>query len=298
MIKTKLTDMKITHVSYVRKGANKKQFFLMKSDEDTNFEKEIQVFVNKADKEKKLVYGVVYEPDTLDTQGEFASDAEIEKAAHEFLADSRNIDLQHNFKSEYGTVVESYIAPVDFKIGDINIKKGSWALVTKANDDVWESIKKGQVTGYSMAGKATKTEVEEFQKQTLETSDDEYKGFFNVIQEFFSKGKKDIEKPIKEDKTKGEEDMKIEEITEAIKRAVVEAIRPINDKLEALERQDRTNDSADNEISEALKKAVAEAIEPINQRIVSIEKAKGVSRQEQEEKLVKKSASVFTGLDI
>jgi hypothetical protein len=188
--KNELTDMKITHVSYVNKAANKKQFFLMKSENETPaFEKEVPIFINKADEEKKLVYGVVYEPDAVDTQGDFAKSEVIEKAAHEFLADARNIDLQHNFEAGYGTLQESYIAPVDFKIGEQQIKKGSWVIVTKATDEVWESIKKGEITGYSMGGKATRSEAKETNKVNKEASDpstsDEVKGFFNVMKSFF-----------------------------------------------------------------------------------------------------------------
>ncbi len=185
-MKTELTNMKITHVSYVKKGANKKQFFLMKSeDKEPEFEKQVNIFFNKSD-DKKLVYGVVYEPDMLDTDNEFANEIEIEKASHEFLADSRNIDLQHNFQKDYGTVVESYIAPVNFKIDKSEIKKGSWVLVTKATDEVWEQVKKGEITGYSMAGNATKVPVEDNVKKT---SDDEYRGFFNFVKSFFDKDK-------------------------------------------------------------------------------------------------------------
>ena len=40
-------------------------------------------------------------------------------------------------------------------IGKKKIKKGSWVLVTRVLDDnVWEDIKSGKLTGYSMAGYA------------------------------------------------------------------------------------------------------------------------------------------------
>jgi len=77
---------------------------------------------------------------------------EIEKAAHGFLKDARQIDKQHDFQGGVGEVVESYVAPADFEVNGETIKKGSWVLVTKASDEVWEQIKKGDITGYSMAG--------------------------------------------------------------------------------------------------------------------------------------------------
>lgn len=72
---------------------------------------------------------------------------EIEKSAHGFLKDAREIDKQHDFQGGVGEVVESYIAPSDFEMGDEVIKKGSWVLVTQASDEIWEQIQKGEITG-------------------------------------------------------------------------------------------------------------------------------------------------------
>jgi Putative phage serine protease XkdF len=187
-----LINANITHVSYVDKGANKKQFFFTKSDKQPDFNKEIKLFINKEDEEQQLVYGVVYEPDAEDSHGDYMTAAEIEKAAHGFLKDARNIDKQHDFNPGVGEVVESYIAPADFAIGEETIKKGSWVLVTKASDEVWDQIKKGQITGYSMAGtaetvqKQNKKQNEKPVSKSNEENDEEMKGFFNLLKSFFS----------------------------------------------------------------------------------------------------------------
>ncbi|ANB56362.1 phage protease XkdF family protein [Anoxybacillus sp. B7M1] len=196
-----LKNAHITHVSYVDKGANKKQFFLTKSEEKPTFQKEVKVFVNKEEEEQKLVYGVVYEPDAVDSHGDFMTAAEIEKAAHGFLKDARNIDKQHDFNPGVGEVVESYIAPTDFTIGNEEIKKGSWVLVTKASDEIWEQIKKGEITGYSMAGTAEVVDVQKGEKPITQTSsdDDEVKGFFYLVKNFFT-GKTDVQKGAVKDK--------------------------------------------------------------------------------------------------
>ena len=96
--KRQLSDVTITHVSYVRRGANKKQFFLAKSackQADAEFKVR---FLSKDDNvgEKRLLYGIVYEPDAEDTYGDFMTKDEIEKTAHEFLEYYRNIDTEHN----------------------------------------------------------------------------------------------------------------------------------------------------------------------------------------------------------
>lgn len=162
-----LKNANITHVSYVNSAANKKQFLLTKSlEHKPDFEKRIEVIVDKSD-EKQLVYGIVYEPDVEDAHGDYMEAEDIEKAAHEFMKEARNIDTNHDFEAGVGEVVESYIAPADFDIDGETIKKGTWLMVTKASDEVWEAIKKGEITGYSMAGTA-----EIIEKQVEEKSNE------------------------------------------------------------------------------------------------------------------------------
>ncbi|MCY8330760.1 XkdF-like putative serine protease domain-containing protein [Bacillus spizizenii] len=174
-----LVNAKITHVSYVDKAANQKQFFFMKSEKQPDFQKEVKVIAKEAD-EQKLVYGIVYEPDTVDAHGDFMTAAEIEKAAHGFLKDAREIDKQHDFQGGVGEVVESYVAPADFEMNGETIKKGSWVLVTKASEEVWEEIKKGEITGYSMAG------VADIAKQEEKPVSPDEKGLFNFLKNFFA----------------------------------------------------------------------------------------------------------------
>lgn len=182
-----LKNVKITHVSYVDKGANQKGFFLTKSEEQANFQKSVKL-LQKADDAQRLVYGVVYEPDAVDAHGDFMKADEIEKAAHTFLKDARNIDLQHNFEKGWGEVVESYIAPAEFKLGTETVKKGSWVLVTKAADEVWEAIKKGDIQSYSMAGVAEMAEKTE----KTEKEHDLLKAFLSGAGELLAKAGRKI----------------------------------------------------------------------------------------------------------
>ncbi|AWM42747.1 XkdF-like putative serine protease domain-containing protein [Bacillus velezensis] len=177
-----LVNAKITHVSYVDKAANQKQFFFMKSEKQPDFQKEVKVLAKEAD-EQKLVYGIVYEPDTVDAHGDFMTAAEIEKAAHGFLKDAREIDKQHDFQGGVGEVVESYVAPADFEMNGETIKKGSWVLVTKASEAVWDEIKKGEITGYSMAGIA---DIAKQKEKPVSPEDNNEKGLFNLVKNFFN----------------------------------------------------------------------------------------------------------------
>lgn len=181
-----LKNARITHVSYVDKGANQKSFFITKSvnkDKQPTFEKTVSLFT-KSEDERQLVYGVVYEPDTYDSDEDFMTAVEIEKAAHFFMKEARHIDKQHDFESGVGEVVESYIAPADFSIDDVEIKKGSWVLATKASDEIWEQIKSGEITGYSMAGLAESIEK---QAEPALPEKNGVEAFFNVMKSFFVK---------------------------------------------------------------------------------------------------------------
>lgn len=157
--KRELSNVTITHVSYVKRGANKKPIFMAKSDASDNLIEFDVKIIAKDDDEQKLLYGVVYEPDTEDSKKDFMSAVEIEKTAHEFLEFYRNIDIEHNLSAGQGTVVESYIAPQDFEIAGEVIKKGSWVLCTRATDEIWELWKSQEITGYSMFGVSRQTKI-------------------------------------------------------------------------------------------------------------------------------------------
>lgn len=103
--------------------------------------------------EKRLVYGIVYEPYSVDTQGDYASDDEIEKACHKFMENWQKVGLMHQRDMPDIKVVECYVAPTNFRLNGEEIKKGSWVLAVKVyNDTIWEMVKKGELTGFSLQG--------------------------------------------------------------------------------------------------------------------------------------------------
>nr|MDH3077591.1 XkdF-like putative serine protease domain-containing protein [Bacillus velezensis] len=319
-----LINAKITHVSYVDKVANQKQFFFMKSEKQPDFQKEVKVLAKEAD-ERKLVYGIVYEPDTVDAHGDFMTADEIEKAAHGFLKDAREIDKQHDFQGGVGEVVESYVAPADFEMNGETIKKGSWVLVTKASEEVWEQIKKGEITGYSMAGTAETIEKQE-EKPVSQVKPDE-KGLFNLLKNFFvGKQQQSYEEPVTKagrkfsasnlqeiknahlalgnllsqvETEEGEEEMTSEEVTKSIQAA----IEPIEKRLETLEKEEelkkkdkeKTEEEVEKE-GEKLKKTISEAVQPLVDRIEAIEKSRGTSKQTEESGSEQFQKSIWSGL--
>jgi len=122
--------------------------------------------IAKVDEEKRLIYGIVMEPDAVDSQGDWQTAEEIEKACHKFMIKAQRIYLQHTKPLPDVRPVENYIAPQDlefeFKGNKQKVKKGSWIMVTYCgNDSVWQLVKSGKLTGYSVRGEAFCVENEE-----------------------------------------------------------------------------------------------------------------------------------------
>ena len=70
---------------------------------------EIRCPILKADVEKRLIYGVIAEPDTVDAQGDVMSAETMEEMAHIFLLRSRKFDNRHDWRAVDAALVESWI---------------------------------------------------------------------------------------------------------------------------------------------------------------------------------------------
>ena len=174
-----ITDAKISFVSLVNKAANKKQFLITKSE---NGAARFSTYgrILKMDSDSHFVTGIVYEPMVEDTQGNYMTEEEITKAAYWFAKNGNQVDLQHCFqKCDGAAVVESYVAKCDMEIEGENIKKGTWLMTMEISDnDVWESIQKGDITGFSMGGMGVYSEED---VELPVEKQDEPKGLFRKL---------------------------------------------------------------------------------------------------------------------
>lgn len=117
---------------------------------------EFQVEFAKTDEDKRLVYGIVLAPNDIDTQDDMIFPEEIEKAAHDFLQNSRVVGTDHELVAD-SEVVESYIVPEDTVLEEQEVQKGTWVIVSKVHsDELWQQIKDGYYTGYSIGGTGTR----------------------------------------------------------------------------------------------------------------------------------------------
>lgn len=122
--------------------------------------KDISVRFFKKDKEKQIVYGVVFEPDYVDAQGDWISKEDIEDAAHQYLIKLRrgggpHQKLSHGPSIDHKTdVIESYVAPLNFEHDGNLIKEGSWIVAMKIwDEDLWNQTK-DEIEGFSAGGTA------------------------------------------------------------------------------------------------------------------------------------------------
>lgn len=113
--------------------------------------------ISKFDETKQIVWGEVYVPYEEDSQGDWMTPEEIEAMAYGFMANLRlhKIDTNHDEEQNGCYVVESFIA----RPGDPDFQEGAWVVATKiTNDDIWDMIINGEITGYSIMGLGERVE--------------------------------------------------------------------------------------------------------------------------------------------
>jgi len=105
------------------------------------------------------VFGEVYAPDIVDTDGESMSAEDIQKMAHDFIAKGlvNAVDTDHNREPSGAQVVESFIARKD----DPDFREGAWVLGVRMTDGpLWERVQSGDINSFSVDAFVTKIESE------------------------------------------------------------------------------------------------------------------------------------------
>ena len=145
---TFLRNPVVSAISLVNKGANKKRFFLFKSedgpidhegfyvdahgdvtDDPNDLNKVVPLLkAGPAEDVWKAAYCVVAVPGEEDAQKDVWAEAEIRDAAHNYLKKSRLVNFMHKDFDAVGDLVESAIAPADMEIGGERIPKCTWFI--------------------------------------------------------------------------------------------------------------------------------------------------------------------------
>jgi len=194
----KLKDINITHISLVKDGANGKEIIYKSEDTSPVYTKEINI--SKSNIEKGIVYGIVYSPDEIDTQGDFTDINEIEKASYNFMKSKNilNVDTNHDFNNKEAFVCESWILKGNDPVFP-NEKIGSWAVGIKLEDEeLKKSVKNKEIKALSMAGICHKEEVikvdNEAKEETKIVKDDFIQTFKKALAVIVKEQKEEIKK--------------------------------------------------------------------------------------------------------
>ncbi len=155
-----LKNINISILSLVDKGANQKTIIWKAKDAKDSYSRIIEI--RKADESKKIVYGIVYSPDQEDAHGDFATAEEIEKACYLFMKNSRTtaVDKQHDLNTNQECYVgENWIVKENDALFPEEV--GAWATGIKVeNNEIWDQVTKGEITGISMYGVAEKIKMD------------------------------------------------------------------------------------------------------------------------------------------
>lgn len=294
-----IKDAEIKFVSLVNKAANKHKFLICKADGDA-VEFEATGAILKADRKSHYVTGIVYEPMKEDTQGDFMTAEEIEKAQRTHAKNGNSIDLQHNGeKLGNVTVVESYITKSDEEFEGQPISKGTWLMTVEVPEgEIWDAIEKQEITGFSMGGHGKRDPI----SKDIEKSETESVGLLKSIakrlgiipvEKTGKMGGSEIEKLrsinntltelIKsyESTVQKEETMTEEQIREIVRSELANSKKAAQAAEEAKEAAPESVTKAEEpQVSEEITKAISDAIEakiaPISEAVEAIKKERGV----------------------
>jgi hypothetical protein len=141
--------------------ANQKGF-VVKNASGRSFEQKINSTKFKSETlgTQGRLYVTLMEPNTHDSQGDYYTREEIQKACDHFAKHGLvgKCDVNHNMQPvpEF-TVVENYILKTTDKEHFPDTKVGSWVQVLKCENlqsDLWQKIEKGEFNGVSIYGRA------------------------------------------------------------------------------------------------------------------------------------------------
>ena len=126
--------------------------------------------VSKALHEKQFTLGPMYIPNQLDAHDEWTDDSELQQAVWKYVqSGDRRIRLQHNRDVVAGEWVEIMTLPYQTQVPmlkadgttqPVNFPQNTVFLGVIWEDWAWDKIKKGEIRGYSIGGRAERMYVD------------------------------------------------------------------------------------------------------------------------------------------
>lgn len=108
--------------------------------------------------EERTTFGVVLVPDETDAQEDRYTKLEVQKAAYGYMEENAGVmKVMHKGEVRTGdlVVLETYLSKSEQTFGDDTFPEGTWFMTTRVvDDDLWDAVKDGTFTGYSIGGSA------------------------------------------------------------------------------------------------------------------------------------------------
>lgn len=160
----RIIEAKITHLSLVKRGANRLPVIYKSDAAKDNIDIDMLVKASADFDEKGELIAVVYAPELRDTQGDIASQDVIRKAMHDAMKTGIKIDMSHDGKEltkDQVYVAESFeIQKGDPRFADMKDRDGNavdvtggWGVVMKITDPAVRKLYRDKTwEGVSMLG--------------------------------------------------------------------------------------------------------------------------------------------------
>lgn len=121
-------------------------------------EAEFEIKFAEMDDAKQIVYGVVLEPNEIDSHGDTITMEEVEKAAHGYALTPMVIGDGHTKKAKAQSIETFVYNPEVLK----EVKPGSWVMAVKVHSKkLWKGIQDGDYTGFSIGALVKRRPYEE-----------------------------------------------------------------------------------------------------------------------------------------
>jgi hypothetical protein len=278
-VPNKLKNMNIREVSGVTKGANRKQWLIVKSDD----KKEGSI----ADISKIAIEALqIAIKKTMEEYNEPDDDAIAKmeggiKTCFDQFVDFIKTATTGTFKQNMGRrtlretlwgATDALFESIQVTLNDQDLEDGKKASQVESNLDQFTTWMLDQLDLYNEGEEVTKAGAV-ISASRLERLRETHSALGQIIAEA-EKGK---DEPDKGGVQKGDD---IEVNAEEITKMVEAAIAPIVERLESLEKHDDpgTEDKVEDKMTQAVTDAITKAMEPIAQRLEVIEKAKGIKK--------------------
>jgi len=163
--------------------------FVLAADDLASKAADVDVRAENSDGDRQIAYAAVLVPDEVDKQGDVVPPYVVERSAHEYLAEYRKMDTDHDLEDGAGTPVESWILKDDTSFetpdGDtVEYPAGTWILGKRFVDSEWKRVQSGELTGFSIYGGGEAIDVDRDVAEGIDELKSMVKGVDSKVDDF------------------------------------------------------------------------------------------------------------------